>query len=68
MASAAAPEIQELIHHPYDGRVTSFVVLSCVTACLGGIIFGYDIGVSGKTTHPPLSLPPSHSSSTTSSP
>uniref|UniRef100_A0A0E0IGX7 Major facilitator superfamily (MFS) profile domain-containing protein n=1 Tax=Oryza nivara TaxID=4536 RepID=A0A0E0IGX7_ORYNI len=50
MASAAAPEIQELIHHPYDGRVTSFVVLSCVTACLGGIIFGYDIGVSGGVT------------------
>ncbi|EAZ38593.1 hypothetical protein OsJ_22982 [Oryza sativa Japonica Group] len=43
--SAAAPEIQELIHHPYDGRVTSFVVLSCVTACLGGILFGYDIGL-----------------------
>jgi sugar porter (SP) family MFS transporter len=50
MASAAAPEIQELIHHPYDGRVTSFVVLSCVTACLGGIIFGYDIGVTGGVT------------------
>uniref|UniRef100_A0A0E0Q3P0 Major facilitator superfamily (MFS) profile domain-containing protein n=1 Tax=Oryza rufipogon TaxID=4529 RepID=A0A0E0Q3P0_ORYRU len=62
MASAAAPEIQELIHHPYDGRVTSFVVLTCVTACLGGIIFGYDIGVSGN--HPPThhspSLPPTH--------
>uniref|UniRef100_A0A0D3GLY8 Major facilitator superfamily (MFS) profile domain-containing protein n=1 Tax=Oryza barthii TaxID=65489 RepID=A0A0D3GLY8_9ORYZ len=50
MAPSAAPEIQELIHHPYDGRVTSFVVLSCVTACLGGIIFGYDIGVSGGVT------------------
>uniref|UniRef100_A0A0D9WV83 Major facilitator superfamily (MFS) profile domain-containing protein n=2 Tax=Leersia perrieri TaxID=77586 RepID=A0A0D9WV83_9ORYZ len=45
-----APEIEEeqLIVHPYSGgRITPFVVLSCLTACTGGIIFGYDIGVSG---------------------
>lgn len=32
----------------YNGRITLFVVLSCVTAAMGGIIFGYDIGVSGE--------------------
>lgn len=31
----------------YSGRITLFVVLSCVTAAMGGVIFGYDIGVSG---------------------
>ncbi|XP_071707580.1 hexose carrier protein HEX6 [Rutidosis leptorrhynchoides] len=34
----------------YNGRVTSFVVLSCVVAATGGIIFGYDIGISGGVT------------------
>jgi hypothetical protein len=29
------------------GRVTAFVVLSCVTAGMGGVIFGYDIGIAG---------------------
>uniref|UniRef100_A0A0E0A4S9 Major facilitator superfamily (MFS) profile domain-containing protein n=1 Tax=Oryza glumipatula TaxID=40148 RepID=A0A0E0A4S9_9ORYZ len=29
------------------GRVTAFVVLSCVTAAMGGVIFGYDIGIAG---------------------
>jgi len=31
----------------YGGRITLFVVLSCVTAALGGAIFGYDLGTSG---------------------
>ncbi|KAK1286673.1 Hexose carrier protein HEX6 [Acorus calamus] len=31
---------------PYNGRITSFVVLSCVMAAMGGVIFGYDIGIS----------------------
>ncbi|OAY81821.1 Hexose carrier protein HEX6 [Ananas comosus] len=30
----------------YEGRITAFVVLSCITAAMGGVIFGYDIGVS----------------------
>ncbi|KAI4973767.1 hypothetical protein ZWY2020_041548 [Hordeum vulgare] len=29
------------------GRVTAFVVLSCITAGMGGAIFGYDIGIAG---------------------
>jgi MFS transporter, SP family, sugar:H+ symporter len=31
----------------YSGRVTPFVVLSCVVASSGGILFGYDLGISG---------------------
>ncbi|KAJ0968291.1 hypothetical protein J5N97_025208 [Dioscorea zingiberensis] len=34
----------------YSGRMTSFVILSCATAAMGGVIFGYDIGISGGVT------------------
>ena len=36
----------------YKGRVTPFVVMACVTAAIGGSIFGYDIGISGMTDRP----------------
>lgn len=31
----------------YNGRMTIFVVMSCLMAAMGGLIFGYDIGISG---------------------
>lgn len=31
----------------YNGRITWFLVLSSMVAATGGIIFGYDIGISG---------------------
>lgn len=31
----------------YNGRVTMFVIVTCMVAATGGLIFGYDIGVSG---------------------
>ncbi|KAF8380542.1 hypothetical protein HHK36_028029 [Tetracentron sinense] len=31
----------------YNGRMTPFIILSCMTAAMGGVIFGYDIGISG---------------------
>ncbi|XWS51577.1 hypothetical protein CRYUN_Cryun12cG0188700 [Craigia yunnanensis] len=34
----------------YNGRMTLFVVLSCMMAAMGGAIFGYDIGISGGVT------------------
>ncbi|KAL3524137.1 hypothetical protein ACH5RR_016971 [Cinchona calisaya] len=34
----------------YNGRITSFVVFSCMMATMGGVIFGYDIGISGGVT------------------
>lgn len=33
----------------YNGRITRFVVLSCMMAAMGGVIFGYDIGISGSS-------------------
>ncbi|PIA50310.1 hypothetical protein AQUCO_01300805v1 [Aquilegia coerulea] len=34
----------------YKGRMTTFVILSCLMAAMGGVIFGYDIGISGGVT------------------
>ncbi|KAJ0970046.1 hypothetical protein J5N97_022923 [Dioscorea zingiberensis] len=34
----------------YNGKVTVFVLVSCIIAATGGLIFGYDIGVSGGVT------------------
>ncbi|KAL9273212.1 Hexose carrier protein HEX6-like protein [Drosera capensis] len=31
----------------YAGKITWFVVMSCMMAAVGGILFGYDIGISG---------------------
>ena len=30
-----------------NGKMTWFVVLSCMMAAMGGVIFGYDIGITG---------------------
>ena len=34
----------------YEGRVTPFVIVTCLVAATGGLIFGYDIGISGGVT------------------
>ncbi|KAF3453008.1 hypothetical protein FNV43_RR03441 [Rhamnella rubrinervis] len=34
----------------YKGKVTSYVVIACIIAAVGGSLFGYDIGVSGGVT------------------
>ncbi len=37
----------------YEGRITVYVLLTCLLAACGGLMFGYDIGISGmynKTT------------------
>ncbi|XP_023552137.1 hexose carrier protein HEX6 [Cucurbita pepo subsp. pepo] len=34
----------------YSGKMTPFVVLSCMMAAMGGVLFGYDIGISGGVT------------------
>ena len=40
----------------YNGRMTLFVVVSCMIAATGGVIFGYDIGISGLSFSFSLSL------------
>lgn len=34
----------------YPGNLTGFVLLTCLVAATGGLIFGYDIGISGGVT------------------
>lgn len=34
----------------YEGGVTAFVLVTCVVAAMGGLLFGYDIGISGGVT------------------
>ncbi|KAM7508301.1 hypothetical protein LguiA_018754 [Lonicera macranthoides] len=34
----------------YQGKVTSYVIIACIVAAVGGAIFGYDIGISGGVT------------------
>jgi hypothetical protein len=31
----------------YPGNLTPFVTIACIFAAMGGLIFGYDIGISG---------------------
>lgn len=40
----------------YNGRLTSLVLLSCMVATMGGVIFGYDLGISGRYITHSLSL------------
>ncbi|KAL1560158.1 Transcription factor stp1 [Salvia divinorum] len=34
----------------YPGNLTPHVIVTCVVAAMGGLIFGYDIGISGGVT------------------
>ncbi|XP_059633357.1 sugar transport protein MST6-like [Cornus florida] len=34
----------------YEGGITAFVVITCIVAATGGLIFGYGIGISGGVT------------------
>ncbi|XP_038890849.1 sugar carrier protein C-like [Benincasa hispida] len=34
----------------YPGELTCYVLITCIVAALGGLIFGYDIGISGGVT------------------
>jgi hypothetical protein len=35
----------------FEAKITPIVVTSCVMAATGGLMFGYDIGVSGNVLH-----------------
>nr|AAC61852.1 putative monosaccharide transporter 1 [Petunia x hybrida] len=34
----------------YEGKVTTFGIMTCLVAATGGLLFGYDIGISGGVT------------------
>lgn len=35
----------------YGGKITAAVVVTCIVAASGGLIFGYDVGISGIYIH-----------------
>ncbi|RVX06455.1 Sugar carrier protein C [Vitis vinifera] len=43
-------------HVEYPGKLTWSVLISCVLGAMGGLIFGYDIGISGGVTSMPTFL------------
>jgi len=32
----------------YEAGVTVFVIMTCIVAAMGGLLFGYDLGISGS--------------------
>lgn len=54
MAGSFAPEADN--GKAYPRNLTVYVLVTCIIAAMGGLIFGYDIGISGnfsnmKNTH-----------------
>ncbi|KAL6599520.1 hypothetical protein ACP70R_045657 [Stipagrostis hirtigluma subsp. patula] len=48
MAAAAVVDVGQ--GREYSGRLTLYVFLTCAVAATGGLIIGYDIGISGGVT------------------
>ena len=42
----------------YPGKLTMFVLFACIVAATGGLIFGYDIGISGTCIRARVTLAP----------
>lgn len=34
----------------FEAKSTPIVIISCIMAATGGLMFGYDVGVSGRNT------------------
>lgn len=32
----------------FEAKITPIVVISCILAAFGGLMFGYDVGISGS--------------------
>jgi hypothetical protein len=50
MAGGGVVTAGEVKHYP--GRTTFFVCMVCVVAASGGLMFGYDVGISGTGSLP----------------
>lgn len=35
----------------FEAKITPIVIISCIMAATGGLMFGYDVGVSGNLSH-----------------
>lgn len=36
----------------FEGRITFYVLIASLVSASGGLLFGYDIGVTGTALHP----------------
>ena len=34
----------------YEAKITVYVIITCIIAASGGLMFGYDVGISGTST------------------
>ncbi|RAL53686.1 hypothetical protein DM860_015414 [Cuscuta australis] len=50
MGGGRIAEVNKERAKEYQGRVTPYVIITCLSAAIGGSLFGYDIGVSGGVT------------------
>ncbi|CAL5391098.1 unnamed protein product [Camellia sinensis] len=50
MAGAFITPVGDDSPKDYPGKLTWYVVVTCIVAAMGGLIFGYDIGISGGVT------------------
>ncbi|KAF8722249.1 hypothetical protein HU200_022558 [Digitaria exilis] len=50
MGAPAAAEAGQQLTKEYPGRLTLYVFVTCAVAATGGLIVGYDIGISGGVT------------------
>ena len=41
----------------FEAKITPIVVISCIMAATGGLMFGYDVGVSGTANASSSSVP-----------
>jgi hypothetical protein len=37
-----------VLEREYPGNLTPYVLVTCIVAAMGGLIFGYDLGISGN--------------------
>lgn len=35
----------------FEAKITPLVIISCIMAATGGLMFGYDVGISGQKIH-----------------
>lgn len=46
----------KVVTKKYNGRITRYVVVTCIMAASGGLMFGYNLGISGGVTGMPSFL------------
>ncbi|XP_057977055.1 sugar carrier protein C-like [Malania oleifera] len=50
MAGGGIPVGRDRDDKEYPGNLTFYVLVTCIVAAFGGLIFGYDLGISGGVT------------------